>query len=936
MSDSTQQLPPGWTAEWDVDNQTYVFVETATGRAQWEHPDGGVSATGPPAPEGSPPTHHSTKRRQYAAGQTQAYYGGGDALAAPSFGGAPPPGGQLFTPGLTAENQFAQQQQQQQQQPGGAPYYGQQAEPDYINHPPYQQQPAYGQPPSGGGVGALTDQFGQMGVGGTKPFQIYTTNLLTSPPDPRDLEVPPPEIRLPAGAALSQSPYSNSHYSYQRSTVNALPNSGSLVSKAKIPLGLVITPYRSVKEGEEPVPVVTDQVIARCRRCRTYINPYVSFIDGGSRWRCCMCSMTNEVPQLFDWDQARNQPGDRWARAELNHAVVEFVAPTEYMVRPPQPAVYVFLIDVSHTAVQSGMVATATRTILENLDRIPNGDERTKVALVAYDTSLYFFSIPPGTTESSMLVMSDIDDVFLPKPTDLLINLNESRAGLESLLGRLNDMFQENHTIGSALGPALQAGFKLMAPIGGKIIVLSSSLPSVGGGSLKNREDPKVLGTPKESNLLQAASPFYKSFAIECSRAQVTVDMFLFSAAYQDVATLAGLPHYTSGQTYFYPAFNAARSEDAVKFAHEFGEVLAMPIMLEAVMRVRASRGLRMSSFHGNFFVRSTDLLAMPEVPTDTSYAIEIVIEETITAPFVVLQTAVLHTTCFGERRIRVITTALPITSNLSEVFASADQVAIATLLANKAVERSITHKLEDARDAVLNRLIEILQAYKTSMTAAGAGASAQLTVSDNLKMLPVLVLGLLKNVGIRQSAQIPPDLRAYAQALLTSLPSQQLIPYIHPNFYSLHNMPPEAGTVGEHGIILPPPLPLTSERLERHGLFLIEDGQTIFLYVGRDAVPQLIIDVFNLPNYDVLRGGKTTLPLLDNPFSQRVNAIVQKTREMRRGVYYPHLYIVKEDGEPPLRLWALSGLIQDRTDVLPSYQQFINQLKDKVNGSGY
>ena len=53
----------------------------------------------------------------------------------------------------------------------------------------------------------------------------------------------------------------------------------------------------------------------------------------------------------------------------------------------------------------------------------------------------------------------------------------------------------------------------------------------------------------------------------------------------------ACLPHYTSGQTFFYPAFNASRTEDAIKFAHEFGEVLAMPIMLEAVMRVRASKG---------------------------------------------------------------------------------------------------------------------------------------------------------------------------------------------------------------------------------------------------------------------------------------------------------------------------------------------------------
>jgi protein transport protein SEC24 len=61
-----------------------------------------------------------------------------------------------------------------------------------------------------------------------------------------------------------------------------------------------------------------------------------------------------------------------------------------------------------------------------------------------------------------MLVVSDIDDVFLPKPTDLLVNLVECRASLETLLGRINDMFQENLTIGSAMGPALQAGFKLM------------------------------------------------------------------------------------------------------------------------------------------------------------------------------------------------------------------------------------------------------------------------------------------------------------------------------------------------------------------------------------------------------------------------------------------------------------------------------------------
>jgi protein transport protein SEC24 len=52
------------------------------------------------------------------------------------------------------------------------------------------------------------------------------------------------------------------------------------------------------------------------------------------------------------------------------------------------------------------------------------------------------------------------------------------------------------------------------------------------------------------------------------------------------------------------------------------------PFLLEAVLRVRASRGLRMSSYHGNAFVRSTDLLALSTVTPDQSYAVEVQIED--------------------------------------------------------------------------------------------------------------------------------------------------------------------------------------------------------------------------------------------------------------------------------------------------------------------
>ncbi|KAG8877867.1 COPII subunit [Tulasnella sp. 332] len=907
-------------------------LDQATGHSQWEPPMQSPIQQGPTPAAGG-------KRRQYAAGQTQAYYGADSGIAPPPYGDQ-----QSGPPGAQGQSTFfSPAEQQQQPPPQQSAFHSPAGALGGSYSPGYPPNPAYGQQQQPQNVSVLADQFSQMGLQqhqqgyGQKQYSLHTVNLVGAYLDPRELLAPPPEIRLPPGATLSNSLTANADPSYQRCTLNAIPTTDSLLRKSKLPFGIVLTPYRSLKDGEEPVPVISDQVIARCRRCRSYINPYCTFIDGGGRWKCCMCNVTNEVPQMFDWDAATNQPGDRWNRAELNSAVVEFIAPTEYMIRPPQPPVYVFLLDVSAQGVASGMLATACRTILESLDRLPNADDRTKVALIGFDVSLYFFHIPPGATESTMLVVSDLDDVFLPRPNDLLINMTECRQALELLLSKFFEMFQDTHNMGSCLGPALQAGYKLISSFGGKMIVCTASLPSLGAvGTLKNREDPKMLGTSKESSLLQAADSFYKTFAIECSRSQVSVDMFLCSTTYQDVATLSCLPHYTSGNTFFYPAFNATKSEDALKFAHEFGKILASPIGLEAVIRVRASRGLRMATFYGNFFVRSTDLLSLPAVPIDQSYAIEVQIEENLTTPFVVFQTAVLHTTCDGERRIRVVTSAYPTTSNNSELYASADQIAIAHLLANKAVERSISSKMEDARDALTNKLIEVLTTYKNTMTASGGGASAQLSISENMKFLPLLILGVLKHVGIRASSQIPSDLRAYAQTLLATLPSQMLIPYIHPTLYSLHNMPEECGTIGEYGIILPPPLPLTSERLERHGLYLIEDGQTIFLWVGRDAVPQLVKDAFGLPSYEALRGGKYTLPVLDNKLSERINAIISKTREMRRGPYWSHLYVVKEDGEPALRLWALSSLIQDRSEQSPSYPQYLTQLKEKVNGSSY
>ena len=57
--------------------------------------------------------------------------------------------------------------------------------------------------------------------------------------------------------------------------------------------------------SSEPVPVIDHTVITRCRVCRTYINPFSTFLSHGRRWRCNMCFRVHDLPADYDYDPAK-------------------------------------------------------------------------------------------------------------------------------------------------------------------------------------------------------------------------------------------------------------------------------------------------------------------------------------------------------------------------------------------------------------------------------------------------------------------------------------------------------------------------------------------------------------------------------------------------------------------------------------------------------
>ena len=210
-----------------------------------------------------------------------------------------------------------------------------------------------------------------------------------------------------------------------RLTLNAVPSTGELLNLTHLPLGLVIQPLAKLKPEEEQIPVLDfgEMGPPRCRRCRTYINPFMVFVQGGSKFQCNMCLFpNNEVPEEYfsplDMNGGRI---DRESRPELLRGTVEFVVPKEYWAKkegtdgvdPGKGGTamrYLFLVDVTEGAINRGSLQAVVEGIKEALygesayedvsegevsedgtkKRLPAG---CKVGICTFDKEVHYYNL---------------------------------------------------------------------------------------------------------------------------------------------------------------------------------------------------------------------------------------------------------------------------------------------------------------------------------------------------------------------------------------------------------------------------------------------------------------------------------------------------------------------------------------------------------------
>ena len=257
---------------------------------------------------------------------------------------------------------------------------------------------------------------------------------------------------------------------------------------------------------------------------------------------------------------------------------------------------------------------------------------------------------------------------------------------------------------------------------------------------LSQRDDVKVYGTDKERGLLAPAAAGWEALAKKMAAAHICVNSFHFAtSAFVDVASSACLARLTGGQVYYYP-HAAAEQRDVwgPKLELELRRNLTRSFGYEGVMRFRCSKGLTVDEYLIFGLAKPGELeVDVPGLDADHAFAVTLKHDEKLDdGQSAFVQCALLYTTSAGERRVRVMTLGLQVTSAMASLYRFADLDALINVMLRQSIHQASKWNMHMVRENVISATVKMLYTYR-KYCASTSAAAGQLILPESLKVRP-------------------------------------------------------------------------------------------------------------------------------------------------------------------------------------------------------
>ena len=318
--------------------------------------------------------------------------------------------------------------------------------------------------------------------------------------------------------------------------------------------------------------------------------------------------------------------------------------------------------------------------------------------------------------------------------------------------------------------------------------------------------------------------------------------------------------------------------------------------------------------FHGS----QSNLINLPTMDPDKTISVQLEVEKGVKKisqhfKYATIQSALLYTTSFGQRRIRVQSICVPVTNSLSELYKFACNDAIISFTAKTIVDKILEQAKQDKQfyfrevsNELLSKCVGILADYrfKCLQHVNHTLPADQLILPNKLLNLPLYIMAMIKNSTFRTGlSDIGTDERMFLFNFVRSGSVDAITGYLVPKMYEMNTM--AMLQLNDSNV------KLRKQDLNQGTVYVLDDKMDLYVWIGRQSC--LTQEVNN--HHSILEQ-------------------VQKTTESRGNIY-----LIKSSGRESINVSVErkfnTKLIEDVLETcpkVPSYSMFCFDVQKHIS----
>lgn len=370
---------------------------------------------------------------------------------------------------------------------------------------------------------------------------------------------------------------------------------------------------------------------------------------------------------------------------------------------------------------------------------------------------------------------------------------------------------------------------------------------------------------------------------------------------------------------------------DSEKLHYDVFRILTRNGAYDVAFRVRCSEGYSVVAYVGNFIrVNSIDF-ELPSIDSDKTIGVIMRSEGALAVDKLSIQAAMLYSTPDGERKIRIMNVYIPLEKRFSTIYRYIDQEALYQLILKESLSMVGYKKVTGMKEHFINSIVKILKANRTE--GVSVTNPTEIIIPDSLRFLWLYALGALKSPAFKLLGEIKVDEKYFWTLKYLGASMGRCVKLSCPRVYKLSDIQTNMvyGYPDEETgkIVKPPVCDNTYDDLSPYDLWIVDNGDYLFLFVGKAVAVPLIYDIFGYEDWNTLHyNGVSTLEYqMDTDAYTRIINIIEQLRSENDGSYQPIQVVL--DGSIRHKELKMYSLIEDTMNKNKefTYVEFLSQL---------